>query len=500
VTDTKYDVDFNFDNSYAKQLDGFYTPFIGDAAPNPKLIKFNKSLANKLGLDFSCLASKDIAAILSGGVSLKGGAPLAQVYAGHQFGGFSPRLGDGRALLLGEVIDPDGNRHDIHLKGSGRTTYSRGGDGKAALAPVLREYLLGEAMHALGVPTTRALAAVATGENVYRDALLPGAVLARTASSHIRVGTFQYFAAQGDYEKVKQLADYTIERHFLDLKVSQKPYLGLLRMVCDRQALLLAKWMQIGFVHGVMNTDNMTISGETIDYGPCAFIDHYDASAVFSSIDHQGRYAFENQMPMAQWNLARLAETLLPFIDENSDESVKLAMEEIRIFSETYQQLWLEGMCKKIGLTNVLAGDLTIIEQLLKLMQTEKVDFTLMFRALSGALYEGEGEGGFEALRIQFNASSDFDEWLILWQQRALKEPSDPEARAALMNSVNPLYIPRNHLVEAALQAAEQDSNFEPFEKLMTVLEKPFDKRQGFEEYAKPAPLEFGQYKTFCGT
>jgi uncharacterized protein YdiU (UPF0061 family) len=499
-------INFNFDNSYANKLQDFYVPFIGDLAPNPVLIKFNHALADDLGIDFSNLKTQEIAQILSGGVEISGASPLAQVYAGHQFGGFSPRLGDGRALLLGEVLAPNGIRHDIHLKGSGRTVYSRGGDGKAALAPVLREYILGEAMHALGVPTTRALAAISTGENVYRDSLLPGAVLARTASSHIRVGTFQYFAAQGDYDKVKQLADYTIDRHFTDLKNKPNSYLKLLEMVCERQAQLLSKWMQIGFVHGVMNTDNMTISGETIDYGPCAFIDHYDASAVFSSIDHQGRYAFGNQVSMAQWNLARLAETLLPLIDEDPEESIRLATKAIQSFTETYEKIWLKGMCEKVGLTDVLAVDMAMIQQLLKLMQTEKIDFTIMFRALAGAVFnvegkgKGEGGGADAALRTQFHKSPEFDEWLALWQQRGLKEQLKPEARAELMNSVNPIYIPRNHLVEAALQAAEKNSDFEPFETLMKVLEKPFEKRPELEAYEKPAPIEFGHYKTFCGT
>ena len=488
-------IDFNFDNSYAKQLEGFYVLFKGDIAPDPKLIKLNSALANDLGLDFSSLEPEEIAAILSGGRELKGASPLAQVYAGHQFGGFSSRLGDGRALLLGEVIDPNGNRHDIHLKGSGRTVYSRGGDGKAALAPVLREYILGEAMHVLGVPTTRALAAVVTGENVYRDSLQPGAVLARTASSHIRVGTFQYFAAQGDNDKVKQLADYTIERHYPDIKDARKPCLELLRLVCDRQAALIAKWMQIGFVHGVMNTDNMTISGETIDYGPCAFIDHYDPSAVFSSIDHQGRYALGNQVHMAQWNLARLAETLLPFIDEEPEEAVKLATKVLKEFANTYQKYWLEGLCKKVGLTEVKEGDLELIQQLLNLMQAEKVDFTLLFRVLAGAVY-----GEIDELSALFGGTTDLDEWLLLWIKRADNEQLNSEARVALMNSVNPIYIPRNHLVEAALQAAEKESNYELFEKLMLVLEKPFEEREGLEEYAKAAPADFGQYKTFCGT
>ena len=495
VTSESYNVDFKFDNSYADQLDGFYTPFVGDLAPNPKLIKLNTSLAEKLGLDLSALSSTEIAAAFSGGVALMGAAPLAQVYAGHQFGGFSPRLGDGRALLLGELIDVDGARQDIHLKGSGRTVYSRGGDGKAALAPVLREFILGEAMHALNIPTTRALAAVLTGESVYRDGVKPGAVLARTASSHLRVGTFQYFAAQGDNEKVKRLADYTIARHFPSIKECSNPYLQLLVEVSERQAELIAKWMQVGFIHGVMNTDNMTISGETIDYGPCAFIDHYDASAVFSSIDHQGRYAFGNQMNMAQWNLARLAETLLPFIAESPEESVELATDVVKGFTDIYEERWLKGMCAKLGLTKVLEGDSALVNNLLSLMQANKVDFTNCFRFLSGSLSSIQPE-----LISLFTDLNGFEGWFQAWYARSEKETLQEKDRSLLMDSVNPIYIPRNHLVEAALQAAEKDSNYEPFEKLLKVLEKPFEQRVGLEEYATPAPKEFGAYKTFCGT
>ena len=493
----RYPIDFNFDNSYAENLKGFYAPFNGEVAPKPQLIKFNQTLADTLDLDFSNLSEQEIASVLSGGAVLKGASPLAQVYAGHQFGGFSARLGDGRALLLGEVIDTSGARHDIHLKGSGRTPYSRGGDGKAALGPVLREYILGEAMHALGIPTTRALAAIITGEDVYREKLLPGAVLARTASSHIRVGTFQYFAAQGDYDKVKQLADYTINRHFPSLKNSKKPYLELLHCVCDKQAILLAKWMQVGFVHGVMNTDNMTISGETIDYGPCAFIDVYDPKAVFSSIDHQGRYAYENQMPMAQWNLARLAETLLPLIDEDADESVKLATVAIQEFADKYRQHWIAGMCKKMGLSVVQEGDYELISQLLTIMQVGRCDYTSSFRALSDAIDDGEGVKEFKAL---FNNASDVDRWMQAWQRRAKEEPLTSKARVDLMNSVNPLYIPRNHIIEAVLKAAESQADYEPFERLMHVLAKPFVKQSDAEDYTKPAPNEFGAYKTFCGT
>jgi len=495
MTGMNIDADFNFDNSYAEQLEGFYVPFMGDKAPKPKLIRLNHALAETLGLDIEDLSVGDIAAIFSGGVSLKGGRPLAQVYAGHQFGGFSPQLGDGRALLLGEVIDRNGDRRDIHLKGSGRTPYSRGGDGKAVIGPVLREYILGEAMFALNVPTTRALAAVTTGEQIFRDGMFPGAVLARVASSHIRVGTFEFFAAQGETAKVKQLADYSIRRHFSELTNSKDCYLKLLRAVCERQAALLAKWMCVGFVHGVMNTDNMAIAGETIDYGPCAFIDTYDASAVFSSIDHQGRYAYGNQAQIAQWNLTRLAETLLPLINEDTDEAVRLATDELKAFSDRYQTLWVEGMRAKLGLASTEEEDLNLIIDLHNTMQGQNVDFTLFFRGLSSA-----AQGETNAVRSLFDDPENFDQWYALWSERLSRDAMNQNERETFMNAVNPIYIPRNHKVEEALQAAEKDSNYSLFEKLMDVLENPFVQRDGMEEYAVPAPKEFGLYKTFCGT
>lgn len=495
MTDENIDTGFNFDNSYAEQLEGFYEPFTGDKAPAPELVKLNHSLAETLGLNIDDLQSGDVASLFSGGVELKGASSLAQAYAGHQFGGFSPQLGDGRALLLAEVIDRNGERRDIYLKGSGRTQFSRGGDGKAAIGPVLREYILSEAMFALKIPTTRALAAVTTGEKVFREGALPGAVIARVASSHLRVGTFEFFAAKGEKDKVKQLADYTIQRHFPELKDTKNPYLGLLRAVSHRQAALLAKWMQVGFVHGVMNTDNMTISGETIDYGPCAFIDSYDSTAVFSSIDRQGRYAYGMQSKMAKWNLARLAETLLPFIDSDSDEAIRLATDEVMAFSGHYETLWLQGMRKKLGLSMSEEGDLDLVNGLLTAMEVQAVDFTNLFRALSDVV-----QGKVDVARNLFVDKEIFDQWDGLWSERLARDPMDTDVRVASMNAVNPIYIPRNHKVEEALQAAEKDLNYAPFEKLMEVLAKPFELRPGLDEYAVPAPEDFGPYRTFCGT
>jgi len=489
------DANFNFDNSYAEQLEGFYAPCKGDKAPAPELLKLNHALAEELGLELNNLQVEEIAKIFSGSISPKGAAPLAQVYAGHQFGGFSPQLGDGRALLIGEVINRNGRRCDIHLKGSGRTPFSRGGDGKAVLGPVLREYIMGEAMYALNVPTTRGLAAVLTGEKIMRTELLPGAVLTRAASSHLRVGTFQFFAAHRDTEKIKQLADYTIQRHYPNLTDSKKPYLGLLRIVRDRQAALLARWMLIGFVHGVMNTDNMTISGETIDYGPCAFIDEYDPLTVFSSIDRTGRYAYGNQPAIAQWNLARLAETLLPLIDADSEEAIKLATHAVNGFSDKYQALWLDGMRAKLGLSTAEPDDLELANELFHVMEGQNVDFTMLFRGLPDA-----AQSNAALVRDLFNNPKEFDLWYEQWTERLARDPMEAEARTLSMNSVNPIYIPRNHKVEETLYAAEKKSNYAPFEKLLAVLSKPYEQREGLDEYATPAPAGSDAYKTYCGT
>jgi uncharacterized protein YdiU (UPF0061 family) len=426
----------------------------------------------------------------------QGAAPLAQVYAGHQFGGFSPQLGDGRALLVGEVIDQNNIRRDIQLKGSGQTPFSRRGDGKAVVGPVLREYLIGEAMHALGIPTTRALAAVTTGEKIVRNGFEPGAILTRVASSHLRVGTFQFFAARQDTEKVRQLADYAIKRHYSEFENSENKYLELLKAVMKRQAQLVAKWMSVGFVHGVMNTDNMTISGETIDYGPCAFIDHYKPDAVFSSIDEQGRYAFGNQPNIAQWNLARFTETLIKLIDpDDSDQAIKLATDALNEFPLMYQDYWFEEMRLKLGLRKVMDRDLDLVNELYQAMDGQSVDHTKLFRSLADALRSDE-----KALFELFDDVTAFKLWFEKWKKKLAHNKNDLNDIASDMDKVNPLYIPRNHIVEEALQEASKNADYAPFKKLLDVLMKPYEKRDGLEKYEEPAPKDTGPYVTFCGT
>ncbi len=481
------DLGFAFDNTYARSLEGFYARWEADPAPAPRLIQFNRALAGELGLDAEALASDIGAAIFSGSRLPSGATPLAQAYAGHQFGGFVPQLGDGRALLLGEVIDRHGRRRDLQLKGSGRTPFSRGGDGKATLGPVLREYLMGEAMHALGIPTTRALAAVTTGQPVYRDQLLPGAVLTRVAASHIRVGTFQFFAARGETEKVRQLADYTIARHYPAAAAAPRPYLAFLNAVVDAQAALLAQWMLAGFIHGVMNTDNMAISGETLDYGPCAFLDRYHRQTVFSSIDRQGRYAYGQQPIMARWNLARFAETLLPLLDAPEKTAIADATQAVNAFTHRYDQIWLDGMRAKLGLVTAESGDLALANGFLTLLETQQVDFTLAFRHLA-PVAQGD-DSAFDAL---FADPASTRAWTSQWQKRL----PDPEA----MNRVNPLYIPRNHQVEAALSAAVDDQDLAPFELLLDLLLSPFTARPSFDAYTQPAPDGASAHRTFCGT
>lgn len=493
---TKYTPNFSFDNSYARDLEGYYVPWQGEKAPLPEIKALNVKLAVELGLDPDALQTPDGAAILAGSVAPDGAVPLAQVYAGHQFGGFSQQLGDGRALLLGEVIDRSGRRRDIHLKGSGRTPFSRNGDGKAVLGPVLREYLMGEAMVALGIPSTRALSAVTTGEQIFRDGPQPGAVLARVAASHLRIGTFQFFAARGEHDKIRKLADYAIARHYPGLEASESKYLDFLSAVIDAQAELVASWMHVGFVHGVMNTDNVAISGETIDYGPCAFVDIYDPKTVFSSIDHGGRYAYGNQPAIMQWNLARFAESLLPLIDrDDSDNAVWLATNEINTFQARYAKDWLEGMRRKIGLTSEEDADADLVNDMFPAMENRNVDYTLFFRHLSEAAVGRPG-----ALATLFDDPARVTDWLGRWNDRLLRDPMNPNERQEAMDKVNPVYIPRNHKVEEALSAAWKEGDMAPFERLLAVLSEPFTKRPGLEEFEVPAPDSFGRYETFCGT
>jgi uncharacterized protein YdiU (UPF0061 family) len=485
---------FEFDNTYVRDLEGLYERWQAASAPSPRLLALNGELAEELGFDAEALRTPEGVAVLAGNVVPEGASPVAQAYAGHQFGGFSPRLGDGRALLIGEVLDVNGVRRDLHLKGSGRTPFARGGDGKAAVGPMLREYLIGEAMHALGIPTTRALAVVATGEQVARDTMLPGAVLARVAASHLRVGTFQYAAASNDATLVRRLADHAIARHHPHAIDASNRYLAFFEGVVDAQASLVARWMLVGFIHGVMNTDNVTISGETIDYGPCAFMDAFAPATVFSSIDHGGRYAYGNQPPIAQWNLARLAETMLPLFDVDTDTAIAAAAEVLQSFPGRYQEHWGCGMRDKLGLTDVRPGDDDLIDQLLALLHAQRVDYTSCFRALSSVV-----RGDAAVARSLFADPGAFDAWSSRWQAALSSQASDPHAIAQAMDRVNPLYIPRNHKVEEALAAANVD-DMEPFRRLLEVIAEPFEQRPDLEPYAAPAPATFGRYRTFCGT
>ncbi|MGD0809047.1 MAG: protein adenylyltransferase SelO [Acidimicrobiales bacterium] len=485
---------FEFDNSFVRELRGLYEPWRAAPVPAPRLLVLNEELATELGVDADALRAPDGVAVLVGNATSDGAAPVAQAYAGHQFGGFSPRLGDGRALLLGEVLDVSGGRRDLHLKGSGPTPFARSGDGKAAVGPMLREYLMGEAMHSLGIRTTRALAVVATGEQIERGAMLPGAVLARVASSHLRVGTFEYAAANGDPMLLRRLADHAIVRHYPDAVEAENPYLAFFQGVVDAQASLVARWMLVGFIHGVMNTDNMTISGETIDFGPCAFMDVFDPATVFSSIDHGGRYAYGNQPQIAQWNLARLAETLLPLFDADTDAAIASAAEVLQSFTARYRVYWGDGMRAKLGLGDRQRGDGELVDDLLALLQAQKVDFTSFFRALSASVL---GEAA--PARSLFVDGPAFDAWALRWREVQSCQTRDPQAIAAAMDHVNPIYIPRNHLVEEALTAATED-DLGPFRRLLGALAEPFNERLGLEPYAAPAPPSFGSYRTFCGT
>lgn len=489
------DIDFGFDNTFASQLTEFAVPCSAEIVPQPSLIKVNRKLAQELGLSVDALESTQGAEIFAGNKVPTGAVPLAQAYAGHQFGNFSPQLGDGRALLLGEIVNVQGYRYDVQLKGSGRTPFSRGGDGKAALGPVLREYLVSEAMHALGVPTTRALAAVTTGEPVYREGPIPGAVLTRTASSHLRIGTFQFFAARQNTEMIKKLTDYAISRHYPDVQKSSNVYLAFFKAVAKAQAMLVAHWMSIGFIHGVMNTDNTSISGETIDYGPCAFMDRYDPMTVFSSIDLHGRYAYANQPSILAWNLARFAETLIPLTDTDEDQAIKLLTSAIEEASSQCKHEWDRRMCAKIGLNSNNNENVNIARNLLELMQKGKADFTNTFRHLSDTLREGK-----RSARKQFQDPATFDLWEKRWIEQIKQEPVSMDTCANQMDQINPAYIPRNHKVEEVLSVAINNSDFNLFEKMLALLATPFDEAEGHEEFAFPAPISSVPYKTFCGT
>ncbi len=487
---------FSFDNSYARLPDRFFLRQRPTTVAAPGLIRINENLARELGLNPAKLASPEGVAILSGNAEAEGGQPIAMAYAGHQFGNFVPQLGDGRAILLGEVIDRSGVRRDIQLKGAGPTPFSRNGDGRAAIGPVLREYIVAEAMAALGVPTTRALAAVVTGEDVQREMPLPGAVLTRVAASHIRVGTFQYFAARGDIEGIRQLAGYVIERHYPEAANMDNRYRALLEMVIARQADLIARWMMIGFIHGVMNTDNMSIAGETIDYGPCAFIDTYHPDKVFSSIDRAGRYAYANQPRIAQWNLARLVETFLPILGNSEDESLAEAQRAIDTFAVRFQAAYLAGISAKLGLIGSQPEDLALGQDLLERMARNGADFTLTFRRLCDAAVD---PGSDATVRCLFTDPAAYDEWAIRWRQRLAQDGGDPVTRRASMRLVNPAFIARNHRVEEAIEAGLK-GDFLPFEKLLKVLEKPYDDQPDFENYADPPTPEQVVRRTFCGT
>lgn len=486
-----------FQSTFSSLPDTLFSPVRPTAVREPALIRLNDALAAELGLDAQWLRGAEGLAALSGNAVAATSTPIALAYAGHQFGNFVPQLGDGRAILLGEVVDRAGNRRDIQLKGAGRTPYSRRGDGRAALGPVLREYIVSEAMAALGVRTTRALAAVATGDRVQRETGLPGAVLTRVAASHIRVGTFQYAAARGDGEALRRLADYVIARHYPDAAGADNPYLALLEQVIAAQARLIAHWLSLGFIHGVMNTDNMAISGETIDYGPCAFLDAYDPAKVFSSIDEYGRYAFANQPRIAVWNLARLAEALLPLIDETPDVAIAAAEQALSSFAPTFKEAQMGHMQAKLGLSSVLPDDTALIDDLLRTMHEGQADFTLTFRTLSQA----QRDDGMPAeLSRLFSDPARLSQWYARYMQRLRQDPLSSPEREDRMRATNPRYIPRNHRIEAVIQAAVTEGDYAPFHDLVDVLAKPFADQPGKETYAAPPEPGEEVMRTFCGT
>jgi uncharacterized protein YdiU (UPF0061 family) len=459
------------------------------------MLLFNESLAKEMNLHYLIENSSECLDILSGNKIIKNSRPIALAYSGHQFGHFNSNLGDGRALLLGETLDQQGNLKDIQLKGSGRTPFSRRGDGKSALGPVLREYLISESMHILGIPTTRSLAAINTGEKVHRDEETYGGIMTRVASSHIRIGSFEYAYKNKDISVVKDLADYSISRHYPNTASLDNPYLAFFAAVCNEQASLVASWMTVGFIHGVMNTDNMAISGETIDYGPCAFMDAYNPATVFSSIDVNSRYAYGNQPAILTWNLTRLAETLIPLVNKDKDESIKLLTEVLQLIKPVYTNYWLSLMRSKIGLSKEEQNDIELITNLLEIMEEEKADFTNSFRLLSKALI-----GDTQSIRKLFNNSRRFDGWMMIWQERISQEGVAEEKIATSMNKINPIYIPRNHKVEEVLKAAVNENDMKPFSSLYSILQNPYKEIIGLESFSEPAPESNIPYKTFCGT
>jgi serine/tyrosine/threonine adenylyltransferase len=490
-------VRFDFENTYARLPEHFYARLDPTPVAAPRLVKLNVELARQLGLNPEALASTRGVEILAGNRVAEGAEPLALAYAGHQFGHFVPQLGDGRTNLLGEVLGRDGVRYDIQLKGSGPTPFSRGGDGRAALGPVLREYIVSEAMAALGVPTTRALAAVTTGERVLRETALPGAVLTRVAASHLRVGTFQYFAAQGDTDGIRSLADYAIARHYPEAAQAKQPYRALLDGVIAGQARLVAQWLLLGFIHGVMNTDNTSISGETIDYGPCAFMEAYEPLKVFSSIDHYGRYAYGNQPRAMLWNLTRLAEALLPVMEQeagNGEAALASAKEALAAFGPQFEAAYRAGLRRKLGLFTEREGDEALVQELLTRMAANHADFTLTFRRQCDAALGDDG------VRTLFADPGAYDSWAAGWRRRLEEEPVPGQERAAAMRMASPAFIPRNHLVEAVIAAAVERQDFQPFEELLDVVSRPYDDRPALERYATPALPEECVLQTFCGT
>ncbi|PYZ94693.1 hypothetical protein CR194_03950 [Salipaludibacillus keqinensis] len=480
---------WNLDNSYSELPEPFFTQVNLNPVVSPTLIMFNDSLATDLGLNSGALQKEEGVAILAGNQIPEGALPLAQAYAGHQFGNFT-MLGDGRAMLFGEQITPQNKRVDIQLKGSGRTPYSRGGDGRAGLGPMLREYIISEAMHALGIPTNRSLAVVTTGEPVFRETEQPGAVLTRVASSHLRVGTFEFAARGTGFEDLKTLADYALNRHFSNIAEEENKYQHFLQEVVKRQAKLIAKWQSVGFIHGVMNTDNMAISGETIDYGPCAFMNKYDPATVFSSIDVQGRYAYGNQPYIAGWNLARFAETLLPLLHEDQEEAIKLAQEEMSQFSQLYQSYWADAMRAKLGLFDKETEDESLIEDLLSLMKKHEADYTNTFRALTFD----------KAEETVLFGTAEFEHWQTRWQTRRARQEKSTESSNQLMKESNPAVIPRNHRVEEALEAAVERGDYRVMKQLMDVLSHPYAHSAEQTEFCSPPPESEGPYRTFCGT